>query len=110
MPWIYSYNRINNNNEVKICFDKSPEGYYLDTDGFYKKCYESCKICDRKGSEIEHNCTKCKDNYYFFEDSFYKYNCYQKCPNYYYYDVQHKYQCINSCSGDYSKLIIIILH
>ena len=73
---------INNNNEVKICFDKSPEGYYLDTDGFYKKCYLSCKFCDKSGNNMEHNCIKCKNKYYFFDDSFFKNNCYQKCQYY----------------------------
>jgi surface protein len=28
----------NNNNDALICLDKNPEGYYLDIDGFYKKC------------------------------------------------------------------------
>ena len=96
-------NNINNN--ALICLDKNPEGYYLDNDGFYKKCFESCKFCNGEGNEIEHNCKVCKSDYYFFDDSFYKNNCYQKCP-YYYYNDENKYICTDNCSGKYNKLII----
>ena len=98
--------KTENRNDVLICLDKKPEGYYLDTDGFYKECYESCKLCDGKGDEIDHNCTLCKQDYYFFDDSFYKNNCYKKCPNYYYYDDNYRYHCADNCSVIYYNLII----
>ena len=34
---------------------KNPEGYYLDNN-LYKKCYQSCKICNTSGDNINHNC------------------------------------------------------
>ena len=97
---------IENKNDTLICLDKKPQGYYLDTDGFYKKCYDPCKLCDEKGNEIEHNCTMCKKDYFFFNDSFYQNNCYQKCPNYYYYDDNYIYHCTDNCSVIYYKLIV----
>ena len=58
---------INDNNineTIYINCDESPEGYYLDlNDSLYKLCYESCKTCNIKGNEIEHNCIMCKDDY-----------------------------------------------
>ena len=98
--------KAENSNDVLICLDKKPEGYFLDTDGYYKKCYKSCKLCDGKSGEIEHNCTTCKPDYYFFDDSFYKNNCYKKCPNNYYYDDNNTYHCSDNCSGIYNNLII----
>ena len=35
----------NNDDNALICLDKNPEGYYLDIDGFYKKCFKNCKFC-----------------------------------------------------------------
>ena len=98
--------KTENDNDVLICLDKKPKGYYLDTDGFYKECYESCKLCDGKGDEIAHNCTTCKPDYYFFDDSYYKNNCYKKCPSYYYYDDNYRYHCADNCSVIYYNLII----
>jgi len=95
----------NNDNNALICLDKNPEGYYLDNDGFYKKCFESCKFCYGGGNEIDNKCSICKTDYYFFDDSFYKNNCYKKCP-YYYYDENNKYICSDICSDIYDKLII----
>ena len=101
----YTHAIINNNsNNSLICLDKNPEGYYLDIDGFYKECFESCKVCYGPGNEIDNNCSKCKTDY-FFNDSFHKNNCNQKCP-YYYYNKENKYICVDNCSGIYDKLII----
>ena len=86
----------NNDNNALICLDKNPEGYYLDNDGFYKKCFESCKFCYGGGNEIDNKCSICKTDYYFFDDSFYKNNCYKKCP-YYYYDENNKIFVDNNC-------------
>ena len=41
----YTHAIQNNSNDALICFDKNPEGYYLDKDGFYKECFNSCKFC-----------------------------------------------------------------
>ena len=93
----YTHAIKKNNNISLICFDKKP---------VYKECYKSCKLCDSNGSDIQHNCLICKEDYYFFDDSFYKNNCYQRCQSYYYYNDEHKYLCISSCSVINSKLII----
>ena len=102
----YIHAIVNNNcNNSLICLDKNPEGYYLDEDGFYKECFKTCKFCYGPGNEIDNNCTICKTDYYFFDDSFYKNNCYQKCQ-YYYYNEENKYICTDNCSGIYDKLIV----
>ena len=58
-------------NSVGICLDKKPEGYYLDEDGFYKNCFESCENCFGPGNEKDNNCSSCKSNYLFLNDSIY---------------------------------------
>ena len=76
------YEEINKFNPYIECY-QSPEGYYLDTDLFYKKCYISCRQCNINGNETSHNCLKCKDEYYFeteYNNSNYK-NCYKNCFN-----------------------------
>ena len=47
------------------------EGYYQDTDGTRKKCYESCKYCygDPDIETGEMNCRLCIDNYYFIRNT-----------------------------------------
>ena len=95
----------NNNDNALICLDKNPEGYYLDIDGFYKKCFKNCKFCFGPWTEIDNNCTICKPNYFFFDDSSYKNNCYQKCPHYYYFAQQNRYICTNNFTGIHDKLI-----
>ena len=74
----------NISDDALICLDKNPKGYYLDIDGFYKECFETCKFCYGPGTELDHNCSICKNNLTFFNDSFYKNNCYEICPYYYY--------------------------
>ena len=93
--------------ETKICFDKTIEGYYLDTSvNKLKKCYDTCKYCSGQGSEIKHYCLECKDNYIFLDESDYKTNCYSKCENYYYFDKTNKYSCSSVCNGEYTKKVI----
>ena len=41
---------------------KEPEGYYFSF-GIYKKCYYTCKTCNKKGNSTFHNCLEC--NKYF---------------------------------------------
>ena len=94
----------NISDDALICLDKNPEGYYLDIDGFYKECFETCKFCYGPGTELDHNCSICKNNLTFFNDSFYKNNCYEICPYYYYYDDNYAYHCTNKCEGDNDKL------
>ena len=90
---------------VAICLDRNPEGYYLDVDGFYKKCFDNCKFCYGPGNYIDNNCSKCKDNYLFISDSLYKNNCYERCQYFYYFNDTNDYICTDNCSGSYDKLI-----
>ena len=54
---------------TKNCFDEPPEGYYLDeNEQKYKKCYENCKTCTKKGEVNNHNCLTCKENYFLFKN------------------------------------------
>ena len=41
-----------------LCLDKKPEGYYLYNNIEYKKCFETCSICDGKGTIEYNNCLK----------------------------------------------------
>ena len=87
---------------------KDLEGYYLDKNDFiYKKCYNTCELCETKGDNKNHNCVKCKYNYTIeLNINNYK-NCYKNC-NYYYYFDENNYHCTNeySCPDEYNKLII----
>jgi len=85
---------------------KELEGYFLDYDNAHKPCFNICKSCLNKGNETNNNCTECKDNYIFLNDSQNnKNNCYEKCEeNYYYFDSFNQYQCTDECPIGY-KLI-----
>ena len=69
----------NDNNSYINCYS-SLEGYYLDENELsYKTCYNTCKICNIGGNELDNNCLECKDDFYMDEkmDSDYK-NCYKE--------------------------------
>ena len=91
--------------DVLICLDKKPEGYYLNEDGFYKNCFESCKSCYGKGNKEDHNCSICETNYSFINESLYNNNCYEKCEYYYYFNESNEYFCTENCSGVFDKTI-----
>ena len=50
-------------------------GYYLDNN-IYKKCYYTCKECQKPGNNITHNCTICIDNYTSILNNDNYFNCY----------------------------------
>ena len=80
---------------------KDPEGYYLDTgNNKYKKCYNSCKSCNKGGSETNHNCIECKSEFYFLDDPEKNGNCYKE-PEGYYLDTENKIyrKCYNTCKS-----------
>ena len=100
------YNQtILNSDTFTDCY-KELEGYFLDYDNAYKPCFNICKSCLNKGNETNNNCTECKDNYIFLNDSQNnENNCYEKCEeNYYYFDSFNQYQCTDECPIGY-KLI-----
>ena len=122
-------NIINNNYLCDICGNNptnnincniTKDGYYLDkidNQFYFKQCYSSCKLCDKEGTNFNHNCIECKENYEP-ELNFSKYfNCF--CNNYYYinkitneltclpnktcpfnYGIQifNKKECVNNCN------------
>ena len=93
--------------EDNICYDKTPIGYYLYKEKeIYKRCYETCNKCDKKGDEINNNCLECKDNYTFYNNSMNISNCYEICKYYYYFNESNEFNCIEKCQGKYNKTII----
>ena len=96
----------NEDGNIIKCFDKKPEGYYLDINNkIYKKCFNICKYCNGPGNETIHNCIECKTNYTFINDSIYNTNCYEKCDYNYYFDKSNKYHCEQTCPIEYNKII-----
>ena len=89
-----------------LCQD-NPEGYYLDGENIYQKCYESCKFCNGEGDINNHNCISCKSNYKNLEEIGYENNCYPECEYFYYINFSTNYYCTeeNSCPTNYNKII-----
>ena len=87
------------------CYNK-PEGYYLDNN-LYKKCYKTCKTCDREGNYIYHNCITCHQNISIVIPENNLKNCRKNCSYYYYFDNQNNFQCTMnlSCPDAYPLLI-----
>ena len=88
------------------CYNQSEEGYYLDNNTIYKKCYHTCKSCNIKGNDFTHNCIECNDNLFNVTINNFL-NCYEKCNYYYYFDHENNLHCTMnlSCPEEYPKLI-----
>jgi len=83
---------------------KEPEEYYLDID-IYRKCYETCKTCDKEGNYTNHNFIICNLNFRYAIKQNNIINCYSNCTYYYYYDENNYYCTMNlSCPDAYPKL------
>jgi proprotein convertase subtilisin/kexin type 5 len=76
--------------------DPKPEGYYYDNTDGWKKCYSTCKVCTGSGTENDHQCTTCIQNFGLINTS-----CYntQAPPDEYYYDTDNSVfaQCHSNC-------------
>ena len=106
----------NDNAQLTLtCLDKSYEkkGYYLYDTGTskeFRKCYDSCLMCDRSGNELNHNCieNECIDGY--ITHPYNTTQCISSCKYYYYINIDNinKLSCTNSseCPDEYSFLII----
>ena len=74
----YFLNGTNNCYQMKF----TENGYYLDSDLIFKKCYEGCRTCsgglmiDSDTLENNHSCIECADNYYNLKYDLYPNNCY----------------------------------
>ena len=101
-------NDNSNNGEYHKCY-KEPKGYYFDEENMlYKKCYESCETCEKKGNKINHNCLKCNIAFsYFLSNNNNFFNCYVNCTYYHYFDNEFNYYCTidKSCPNEYPILI-----
>ena len=82
------------------------EGYYLENN-LFKECYHTCKICNKGGNKLIHNCIECNGNYSFgiIKDNYL--NCYEKCVYYHYSDNDNSFICTlnSSCPKEYPILI-----
>ena len=104
----YHYYRIYTNR--RTCSKTKPgENFFLDTnDNIYYQCYSSCKTCNARGDDSNHNCQICNSGYSFIDTGEDKYavakNCYEDCDKLYYFKSNHEYFCEDSCPSGY-KLI-----
>ena len=58
--YYYIFNDSGNISPFVKCFNKTPEGYFLDnTNQVYKKCYKRCKRCNELGDENDNKCLEC---------------------------------------------------
>ena len=94
-------NDIMTNNSFKDCFDKIPEGFFLNKkNSYYESCYPTCKECKWSGNKNNNNCTKCYNSYQLIGN-----NCLEICNNYYYFDkIKNEYLCIEECPSDFPYL------
>ena len=83
---------------------KEAEGYYLDNN-LYKKCYETCKTCNKQGNSENHNCLTCNINFPFIMKKNDNINCYKNC-SYYYYPKENNYYCTMnfSCPEEFPRV------
>ena len=94
-------------NEDYICHDETPEEYSFNSEKeITRKCYETCKNCDKLGNLTHHECIECKDNYMFYNNNLNITNCYQVCNYYHYFDDLNEFHCTRDCQGEGKKLII----
>ena len=80
-------------NDEYTCVSSIPENYYFDNDDdAYKECYYTCKTCSLPGTDENHNCNSCKDEF------IYKYNdnCLSDCLQNQLKDENQK-KCIDGC-------------
>ena len=97
--------KIHQNNNY-ICFDPTPEGFFLDmNDNIFKKCYETCKYCYSEGNEANNNnCIECITNYTLLNESTNYNNCYIRCSHYYFFDESN---IMNALKIQFVLVIII---
>ena len=92
------------------CYNQSEtKGYYLDSN-LYKKCYNTCRICEIKGDNFIHNCIECNDNFSLRIKRGNYFNCYENyknCSFYYYFDDENNFHCTLNyiCPEEYPQLL-----
>jgi hypothetical protein len=101
----YGYSKIDNQPSNCALSNVSTPGYYFDTStGKFASCYSSCKTCNQKGDDSNHQCLVCKDSFYKPEDN--TSNCFspnKPVPSYYFDSVnklfKHCYENCFTCSA-----------
>ena len=84
----YQFLKDKFSNESYINCYSAQEGYYLDKeDNYYKKCYSTCKKCEKGGNEEYHNCIECNENNTLELNISNYLNCYNICQYYHYFDT-----------------------
>ena len=98
-------NDPSNNDEQINCYNQTPEGYYFDNNSF-KKCFYTCKTCNKLGNSIVHNCMECNTNYSIEMKNGNYLNCYENFSYIEYYDklINAIQQVFTSEYYDKSKL------
>ena len=76
--------------------------------GFFHRCYESCKTCSKTKDDKNHGCDECKEGYMI--SPIIPKSCVPNCDlnrSTWYYGVNYEFFCLNSteCIGEYPFLI-----
>ena len=105
--YYFIYDEFLQNKAYIKCY-KQIKGYYLYNNQYFKKCYESCELCETNGNITYHNCIKCKKTYFYELYISSSLNCYNRCDFNFYYDENNQiYYCTpdNNCVNYYDKMI-----
>ena len=101
------YKIENTTNCMTINQMKDNNSYYFDRkEQIFRLCYHSCSECDNfEPNETSHQCSKCKDDFYFIENTKNCMNINQMENSHYYYDENNKIfrQCLNECSTCFNE-------
>ena len=80
-----------------------PSNYYkdiYDNKIVYRKCYERCKKCERRGDNNDHKCTECSNGYYLLENTQFCYQSINDLPSInYFLDIENNIfkKCHDNC-------------
>ncbi|MGL4947774.1 MAG: hypothetical protein ACRC42_00060, partial [Mycoplasma sp.] len=91
---------INDPIKPNTCYNILPDGYYIDeSTSTFRKCFSTCQLCEKYGTNEINNCTKCNNNshYYWIETK--PTNCVQGWPLSFYLDNIDKIyrKCYSTC-------------
>ena len=108
----YPINYDNINEKYYQCLhisSKIPKLFFDKENECFKPCYDSCKTCEKKGNEANHNCLSCEAIFTFREneEKIPKNNCVLNCSYPYYFTKDGQYKCSKNptCITDANLLI-----
>ena len=81
------------------CLDEIPEGHYLlDEDNrLVDTCFPTCKKCDKKGNESNHECLECGNNFIYNYTGVNGEKCLDDCINYDLFKDNDTKRCFDNC-------------